>query len=78
MPKTLAVRCGRITQMARREISLKTPKQFNPTTHSPLPFVVDRGNVWHRVVAANGKVVCSCRNIKDAEMIVKAVNSTDR
>lgn len=58
------------------------PKEFKPTTHNPLPWSVmpknGRAGIWNGVLDANGKRVCNCRNIKDAELIVKAVNSTDR
>lgn len=60
----------------------KKPKEFIPSTHNPLPWRVmsndGRCGIWTGVLDANGKRVCNCRNIKDAELIVKAVNSTDR
>lgn len=49
-------------------------KKFNPKTHNPTPFKVIEKDLWHSVVAANGKTVCSCRNIKDAEFIVEKCN----
>lgn len=48
--------------------------EFTPESHNPLPWRVEKRMIWHRVVAANGKVVCNCRNIKDAEFIVGKVN----
>lgn len=60
----------------------KEVKEFIPTNHNPLPWSVmennGRAGIWIGVKAANGKRVCNCRNKKDAELIVKAVNSTDR
>lgn len=49
-------------------------KKFNPKTHNSTPFKVIEKDLWHSVVAANGKTVCNCRNIKDAEFIVKKCN----
>ena len=49
-------------------------KEFNPKDHNPLPWKVEKKDIWHRVVSANKKVVCNCRNIKDAELIVSKVN----
>lgn len=50
-------------------------KEFLPESHNPLPWEVEKRVIWHRIVAANGKVVCNCRNIKDAEFIVSKVNA---
>ena len=54
-------------------------KNFEPKTNNPLPWCLmssdDRARIWFGVSDANGKRVCNCRNIKDAELIVKAVNN---
>lgn len=49
--------------------------EFIPKTQNPLPWKVEKRDIWHRVVASNNKVVCNCRNIKDAELIVNKVNT---
>ena len=49
-------------------------REFIPKDHNPLPWRVEECMVWHRVVSSEGKVVCNCRNIKDAELIVRCVN----
>jgi len=49
-------------------------EKFNPLSHNPTPWRVQEGMIWHAVVAANGKRVCNCRNIKDAELIATLVN----
>lgn len=55
-------------------------KEFKPTAHNPLPWSVmptnGRLGIWNGVIDTNGKRVCNCRNIKDAELIVFAVNKT--
>jgi len=51
-------------------------KEFIPMSNNPTPWKVLASPIWNGIVAANGKRVCNCRNIKDAELIVKAVNST--
>lgn len=48
--------------------------EFIPKYNNPLPWVVEKKDIWHRVISSNGKVVCNCRNIKDAELIVNKVN----
>ena len=49
-------------------------KEFIPTSHNPTPWKVMASPIWNGIVSVNGKRVCNCRNIKDAELIVKAVN----
>lgn len=49
-------------------------KEFKPTDHSKLPFKVVPSMIWNKVIDATGKTVCNCRNIKDAELIVKMCN----
>lgn len=51
--------------------------KFYPKDHNPTPWKVEEKDVWHRVVSANNKVVCNCRNIKDAELIVNKVNGNE-
>ncbi len=48
--------------------------KFRPTEISDLPWTVLKRDVWHSVKSSDGKTVCNCRNIKDAEFIVKIVN----
>ena len=48
--------------------------KFKPITSNPKPWKVNKRDVWHSVVADNGKTVCNCRNILDAEEIVKNCN----
>ncbi len=50
-------------------------KEFIPKAYNPLPWYVSKGQIWHGVNAANRKRVCNCRNLKDAELIVKSVNA---
>lgn len=50
-------------------------KEYKPKTHSKLPFKVMRKSVWHSVKDADGKTVCNCRNIMDAELIVRLCNA---
>lgn len=49
--------------------------KFIPKSNNPLPWKVLESDIWSGVVASNGKRVCNCRNIKDAELIVSSVNS---
>jgi hypothetical protein len=51
-----------------------TAKKFNPTSNNPIPWKVSARPIWSGIISANGKRVCNCRNIKDAELIVEAVN----
>jgi hypothetical protein len=62
----------------RKDTNWINAKEFKPQNHSPLPWRVEKQIMWHKVIAANGKVVCSCRNILDAERIVLLSGSTDR
>ncbi len=48
--------------------------EFIPKSNNPTPWKVLPSPIWNGVVDANGKRVCNCRNIKDAELIVKSVN----
>lgn len=48
--------------------------KFEPTSSNPKPWKLVESMIWHKVQASNGKTVCNCRNIKDAELIVKLVN----
>jgi len=48
--------------------------KFIPKEHNTLPWRIEKRSIWHRVVASNNKVVCVCRNIKDAELIINKVN----
>lgn len=48
--------------------------EFTPSMPNPLPWRLEKRSIWHRVVASNNKVVCNCRNIKDAELIVSRIN----
>jgi hypothetical protein len=49
--------------------------KFNPVSHNPIPWKVVEKDLWHAVVASNGKTVCSCRNILDAKLIVERINN---
>lgn len=53
-------------------------KEFKPASHNPLPWRVCPGQIWTGINDANGKRVCNCRNIKDAELIVKSVNKQEQ
>lgn len=48
--------------------------EFIPTENNPTPWKVIKSSIWQKVVSTNGKTVCNCRNIKDAELLVNAVN----
>jgi hypothetical protein len=55
---------------------MKKQKDFIPKNITPLPWSIKPGacGIWNGVVGANEKRVCNCRNIKDAELIVKLAN----